>query len=516
MARRNGSTGSACRKLTYSQSTIISKCILQSVTTEAACSGAVNKAQKAIDNILHDNIVSLLTSLDAKVNDDGMVVLASYAQYFNAETTDCTHNQDWVFPGQAGSTSLLLTKDRRATFNSLVRNTNSVLKSAVKDASKKAKSKIVFADWDEWGAVTNGRFCEPGADPHPTDESNEDVLFFKLPTYKVFNPGTIFRREDEWDLVGGPNNYANISAAEEEEALGIQLSDVSVTDLDKRGSISPPACKKSALSGLLPDGIGRIFHPNEVGHETIASFVTWAIANARAKKLNVPSPACTMETEFTCYQGQGSKQYASAYSLYLHTADFCKSATEHAKDESSGWSFSKTYNKKTLDEATFSVSLDAESSDLDEKSCNAAVNRILDGCDGNDPENPMNWKFGGKYDTGGYTYSIAPQRKNRPFPVLKKPIGKCQGWYRWLYTRYNIRGAGWATWDSGQKTLRPNSTDCFGLGLTGWYFEYFDEPDENGFMWLAKFNSPIWTEARCYANNKVQSGAGGPSDGGCI
>lgn len=449
---------------------------------------------------------------------NGIIVLASYAQYFNNVTSDCTDNEDWVFPGQAGGTSLLLTTAHRTSFNTLVQNTNAKLQAAVTAASKSASSTIVFANWDPWGDATNGRFCEPGSSPDPEDSSNDNVLFFKLPTYKVFNPGTVYGRDLQWVSDPMMQMSANISAVQEgekERREYAQLMEWAFMPLTKRSSPSAPACDKSALSGLLPDGIGKIFHPSNIGHEAIASYVTWAIANARAGILGIASPACTIVDELKCFQDSGSKSYASAYSLYSNTADFCNKAIPDLNSRSTGEQFSYEYNTGTLDDVVFTVTKDSGATTLDKNACNAAINRILDGCDGNDPNNPMNWKFGGNYINGAYTYNIAPVRKNRPFPVPKTPSAKCQGKYKGVLTRYNIRGAGWATWDWGQKTLLPNSTNCFGLGLTGWTFEYFDKPDSDGYEWLAKFNSPIWTEGRCYANNKVQKAAGGPDNDGC-
>ncbi|KAF3384737.1 Lipase 1 [Penicillium rolfsii] len=496
---------------------IITKCILNSVTTESTCQNAITTAQTAIDGILQDNIVSLLTSLDGKMAKNGIIVLAGYAQYFNNETSDCTDNEDWVFPGQAGSTSLLLTTAHRTSFNSLVQNTNAKLQAAVTQAAKSASSTIVFADWDNWGDVTNGRFCESGASPDPTDPSNDNVLFFKLPTYKTLNPGTIYKRDYPWESTPILEMTGNITIGEEEKFERqeyAQLSDLVSRSLVKRDSPSAPACDKSALSGLLPDGIGKIFHPNNLGHEAMASYVTWAIALARASILGVTSPACTLVDEITCFQTQGAKGYASAYSLYANTQKFCQKVVPDMNTAGVGHQYSETFNSGTPDESIWTVTLGDGAVSLDETTCNAAVNRILDGCDGNDPKNPMNWKYGGKYVNSGFTYNITMTRINRP-PAPTAPTSDCSGAYKAVLTRYHIRGAGWCNWDWGQQSLRPNSTHCFGLGLTGWSFNYFDQPDSDGYEWEAVFNSPIFTEARCYSNNKVQSAAGGPSDAGC-
>ncbi|KAJ5153372.1 SGNH hydrolase [Penicillium canariense] len=495
---------------------IITTCILNSVTSESSCQKAITAAQSAIDSILEDNIVSLLTSLDAKMDSRGMIVLASYAPYFNNQTDDCTNNEDWVFPGQAGGTSLLLTKAHRTSFNTLVANTNAKLKSAVDNAAKTASSTIVFADWSAWGEATNGRFCEPGSSPDPDDSSNDNALFFKLPTYKVFNPGVVYRDLAFYPLaqMESASNLTSVNPTHEQAGY-TRLLDSIADSLEKRDGPTAGACTKSVVSNLLPDGIGKIFHPTNLGHEAIASYVTWAIANAMAELEDTTTPACNIVDELKCYQVSGSQSYASAYSLYMHTADFCKDAVSSLNEQETGSLYTDDYNKDTTDHVTFTVTKDTGAVDLTEQTCNLAVNHILDGCDGNDDNNPMNWKFGGTYINGAYTYKIAPVRTNRPFPAPKEPSAQCTGVFHGFWTRYNIRGAGWATWDNGQKSLRPNSTHCFGKGLTGWWFEYFDEPDSNGYEWLAKFNSPVGTEARCYSNNKVQKGAGGPSNDGC-
>ncbi|XHF96443.1 hypothetical protein AWENTII_000081 [Aspergillus wentii] len=341
---------------------IIMKCILQSVTSESNCNKAITTAQDAIDNLLQSNVQDLLTSLDKKMNKDGIIVLASYAQYFDTSNDECTNQQDWVFPGQAGSTSLLLTKDRRSKFNTLVENTNKKLQAAVTAAAKNSKAKIVFADWDPWGESAKGRFCEQGASPDPFDKSNDRVLFFKLPTYKVLNPGLVMR--DEFGF-SGLETTSNVTSAMEEKDTADYLSALA---LDTReADVKQPACGKGLLSGALPDKIGKIFHPSKLGHEAMASFVSFAVTQARSSILGIDDPLCEPVNDLKCSQDSGSKQYASAYSLYLHTEEFCSSMKKNAPSGKYGWSYSKTYNKDTPDEATFSLELEQTASASDEK-----------------------------------------------------------------------------------------------------------------------------------------------------
>jgi hypothetical protein len=81
---------------------------------------------------------------------------------------------------------------------------------------------------------------------------------------------------------------------------------------------------------------------------------------------------------------------------------------------------------------------------------------------------------------------------------------------RWLTVSL---GAGFSSWDYGQKTIIPSMQGCLGRGITEWKFNYFDEPDEDGYEWRVTFHTPVFVRARCFANNKVVMGAGGFTDG---
>lgn len=196
---------------------------------------------------------------------------------------------------------------------------------------------------------------------------------------------------------------------------------------------------------------------------------------------------------------------------------FCNGATE--PDGVAGWEagYSKTYWSGTPDETTFYVSVVAGVSgsiayDADE--CIDSMSRIINGCDGNDPDNPMDWKFGGEYQRGDWLYRVSPQRDNRPWPVIQAASGSCKGWYKGIYSEYTIRGAGFSDYDYGQKTLLKEAKSCVGGGITKWRFEYEDEPTDEGYEWKATFKTPILVNNRCFKNNKVVKAIGGTT-GGC-
>jgi hypothetical protein len=294
----------------------------------------------------------------------------------------------------------------------------------------------------------------------PDDSSNANVMFFKL--FTGITPQLEARSLDYYQ-------YDNATSA----------ISPSILELNKRDPVDPD-CGSSSIS--LPDYIGKIFHPNNLGHEVIAAFALDAIADARASILG-QGPVCPITDSMTCYSGQGSKAYASAESLNNNINDFCSYVGHNAPSNEAGWSRSKNYYSGSLDEYTMVVSLSDKATTFDESACQKAIGTIINGCDvPSGANNPMNWKGGGKRVEGEFTYAVNIYRTNRPWPPPSKPTQSCEGWYKFLFQSYDIYGAGWATYDWGQQTLMKQVNPCCGSGsLTGWTFDYFDSPDENGY-----------------------------------
>ncbi|KFZ18621.1 hypothetical protein V501_01117 [Pseudogymnoascus sp. VKM F-4519 (FW-2642)] len=184
-----------------------------------------------------------------------------------------------------------------------------------------------------------------------------------------------------------------------------------------------------------------------------------------------------------CHSGLGtSKAYASAKALNNNIDDFCQDVTNNEPVVTIGWTWSKIYYRNTPEEYTMTVAISKRAFSSYDNQCIDAMRSIINGCDVPvNGSNPMNWKQGGKRLHGGYTYQIDIFRQNRPWPPPTQPRQACEGWYKIIWQHYDIYGSGWANYDWGAKSLQPAINPCCGLGsLTGWNFEYFDEPDENG------------------------------------
>lgn len=453
------------------------------------------------------------------MNKDSIVVYNMYAKYFNTDNDDCEKKQGWAFPKLFFS-PLLLTIDRRKRFNTLVDNINKAIDEVVDDINKngKVKYKIATADWGIWPEQgVSGQYCVPDSTGRYPDPKQPDLQFFKPDTYIAPD------YHDELKKRRTPEN--------ERETLGLIESSADIHDsllwkssnppaealhkLDRRAPASP-GCPGDGgpdfTLGLgVPDAFGKYFHPNELGHETITAWAIQTMIDTRAEVLGLGGPSCAAEDRFKCWQTDGRKGYANAARMNENYKDFCNNVK--VPDNTVGWKAETPYHEGTPDEHSFLLQLSSKASDFNKDECMESFDRLINGCDGNDPNNPMNWKFGGQYVRGEYTYEINVKRDNRPWPPITKAHGDCKGWYKVFYSDYKLHGAGWSTWDKGEDTVRPSIKGCLGLGITAWKWEYYDAPDEDGNEWGLSVNLPIWVRARCFKNNKVAIASGGFTDG---
>lgn len=503
---------------------IIKTCIFLPFQGEAKCQTVLDKAQENIDTILKPNIKQILENLNEKMKKDSILVYNLYAQYFNTETDGCTNEQNWAFPKLYFS-PLTLTIDRRKKFNGLVVNINKAIREVADEMNEgsKLQYKIAVADWDPWpieGVV--GQYCVPDSTGLYPDPKQPDLQFFKPDTsvskgikteLKKRRPPTQPEERQMLDVIEKSTNIYDSTLYKSADPTAEALH-----RLDPRAP-APPRCpgdgRKDWTFRLLglgnADAFGKYFHPNELGHETISAFALETMIEARAEVLGVANPACEITDEFKCWQVDGRKGYANADRLNENYKKFCDQVK--APDHTVGWKSEVSYNEGTPDEHSFFLELSSAASQFDRELCLESFDRIVNGCDGNDEKNPMNWKFGGRYVRDQFTYEVNIKRDNRPWPPIQKPYGNCKGWYKVSHSEYKLHGAGWATWDRGEDTIRPNVKGCLGLGITAWKFEYYDLPDEDGMEWGLSVNFPIWVRSRCFKNNKVALASGGFTDG---
>ena len=527
---------------------MIKKCVMLPYEGEDTCNAVIDKAQENIDTILKPNLKEILQALDSKMATDAVVVYNGYARFFNTENEACADDQSWgmsrLLPKYWFRSGLKLTIERRERFNDLVLNINQAIREVIEDVSQEVDYTIGFSSWDLWPSEgVKGQMCDPASTGQYPDPKQPDLQFFKLDTEVVPLIHDELKRREENELEAMLPDVENRIDKSIYESLLWKSADPGAEALHKldRRAPSPPNCPGDSdwvdpTLGLgLPDSFGKLFHPNELGHKTVASFAVAKAIDLRAKVLGLEPETCEITDEFKCWQAEGRTGYATPDQLNESYEDFCDDVDQ--PDNTVGWKWEKTYRHDTPDEHTLLLQLSDEVADFNKEECLESFDRIINGCDGNDPDNPMNWKFGGMWRRGEYSYEVNIKRDNRPWPVIQEPYGSCNGdWILFeLHSSYDIRGAlflllsffyyfphpltaassgaGWSSWDFGEETIVPSIKGCLGLGITGWEFEYFDEPDEDKMEWAVSFNTPVWVRARCFDNNKVAFASGGFTDG---
>jgi hypothetical protein len=129
---------------------------------------------------------------------------------------------------------------------------------------------------------------------------------------------------------------------------------------------------------------------------------------------------------------------------------------------------------------------------------------VLDGCDGNNPANPMNWKGGGFVQVGKVRYRIDPKALRQPPP--RTPGGGCSFTGNALADHVWIWGNGWENSDFGEG-LKRNLRAC---GLSTFKFSYGLGKD--GREWTAEADTGVFQNG-CY--EIAAKGAGAQSEFGC-
>lgn len=243
-------------------STILMKCILLPSTAKS-CDNALAESETIINNKLQGNIEGLLKVVNKKMKDDGIVLYTLYATFFNSETDKCD-NESWNFLGPVtpgGVGSLKLTKDLRRTFNRLVTKANDKISKAIKNANKDKRVKVVPVAWDKYVVESKGRFCEE-------DPDSKNKAFFQ------------------------PKNPLPIKAVED---------DAENPNPAEKAAASPNPAEKDmeVIQKRVPDGIGKVFHPNELGQGIIATHAILALYQAleppKVCKVKTPKPTCNMD-----------------------------------------------------------------------------------------------------------------------------------------------------------------------------------------------------------------------------
>ncbi|PLB45404.1 SGNH hydrolase, partial [Aspergillus steynii IBT 23096] len=484
-------------------SDIVKTCVLLPLKSEAKCDEALRIAEDNLHFMLKRNVREVLEALDSKMHKNGLVLYVLYAQFFNADIEKCGLDQDWnLLPF---GNSLPLTRERREKFNSLVERTNGVLREAIKEVQrgKKIRYRVRAVDWNDWARHgVRGQYCYPGTKGTYPDPGQPDLQFFKGNTYRL-------PKKDGHDELRRVKRQAPIEEPSFHDTLAYKSANPAaqaMNHLDSRAPL-PPGCPSDGGGFLewlgldfgVPDNIGKFFHPNELGHTTIASFVLQEMYNARAEDLGTFNPTCENFDRFECHK-QGDKlfeYYADVDQAVSAMKKFCEnpSTADEIGEPVRNKHFKNVYYEFTPDQMMFEIGIvrAKEESFHDRDQCLDSFSRIIHGCDGLDPENPLNFKYGGSWIRGNYIYKLTMGGKDikRNEVVPKKVSGSCTYKKTSKGLEYEVKGSAFANWDFGHHTIMQEVSNCAGgtQNISHWAWTYWPYPVD-GYDWRVRYIVP--------------------------
>ena len=161
--------------------------------SKGECKQSLNSAEdyitdpKQMEHDLRETLKDIFNYDAVSKNEDFLVYLTGYAQFWGTNLDDWCNNQYWsLYP--AVSPTPYLSKELRSKMNELIKKVNDLYKKVTEDDKWKKQTRFVDLD----SGFDGHRFCEPGATYQ--DQINTDTHFDKVWLWNLNWP---------WQVTGG-------------------------------------------------------------------------------------------------------------------------------------------------------------------------------------------------------------------------------------------------------------------------------------------------------------------------
>ncbi|KAF5619593.1 lipolytic G-D-S-L family [Fusarium tjaetaba] len=249
---------------------------------DAASRGCLGQLQYS-KNIINDDefskrIDSMIEATKKKLSSDGMIYYTGYAKFWSTDygsACDKVSWSTWIFPAAR------LEELRRREMNRLVDLINDKIEAAV----KRAGDKVTFINYDEYVGHFKGRYCEDGVDESVVDSNTRpELMFYELDTFDPWGNRPWKRSTVEHTNGSFSGDMNTMARAAEFVAPDVTFRQEHKIVDDSEIQGLQAAAKEGAtedVPNLLPDGYGRVFHPQILLHELIANLVLFEVSNRR-------------------------------------------------------------------------------------------------------------------------------------------------------------------------------------------------------------------------------------------
>ncbi|KAI1142334.1 subtilisin-like protein [Hypoxylon sp. FL0543] len=214
-----------------------------------------------------------------------------------------------------------------------------------------------------------------------------------------------------------------------------------------------------------------------------------------------PPPPPSNQPKVTC-NGLAAKKYAERDVLKnLIETKFCPDAAKQGHLDKNSGSIARNYNPGNPDQTAISMDYKPGLNfKPNEGDCAKYLMLAVDGCDGNNPKNPENYKGGGSVAVGPVTYRVTPQALRQPSENGEQ--AGCDSSYKALFNEYTVWGHGFDSDDNGNG-LQNQLKGCALLPDT---FSFSYGLGSDGREWTAKFRTGVFQKS-C-VGNAVKSASG--------
>ncbi|CCT67685.1 uncharacterized protein FFUJ_14670 [Fusarium fujikuroi IMI 58289] len=270
---------------------------------DAASRGCLGQLQYS-KNIINtdefsERIDSMIEATKKKLSSDGMIYYTGYAKFWSTDygsACDKVSWSTWIFKSyNIWQPAARLEELRRREMNRLVDLINDKIEAAV----KRAGDKVTFINYDEYVGHFKGRYCEDGVDESVVDSNTRpELMFYELDTFDPWGNRPWKRSTVEHTNGSFSGDMNTMARAAEFVAPDVTFRQEHKIEDDSEIQGLQAAAKEGAtedVPNLLPDGYGRVFHPQILLHELIANLVLFEVSNRRMEENNM-TPESLLDT----------------------------------------------------------------------------------------------------------------------------------------------------------------------------------------------------------------------------
>ncbi|KAI1359283.1 SGNH hydrolase-type esterase domain-containing protein [Xylaria arbuscula] len=360
----------------------------------------VDRTKSTFDDTVRDDL-KLILSKGRTDNPSFQLYVTGFVRPWNVDNKQ-RDTANWARPYK--TPTYLSTTNRRA-MNMLLETLNDNIMAITTNLSAEVSGGLYFVgDFEE--KFNGHRLCEEESDPAYHMKPTADrtwIMHHESPYGSSFpmKEGNFF---DVVDSILIPDK-AGKSTAEQIKAVNANLSALNPAydSIVSMTAALDQLAQTDAKYEALPIVWARMMHLKSPGYKEFSNgIVDRVLSNVGVADLHYPQGLkCT---------GPESEKLVVRDKLSQAINEFCKTAAQQKQHDQNSGSITRTYFSGDWSEVRLGMDW-PQRFDITENMESNCVNNmtiIMDDCDGNDPNNPFNWKRGGQLGAGWVNYHIVP------------------------------------------------------------------------------------------------------------